>query len=77
MTKDAARVLKQALELSDDARAELAAGLLASLGPAVPEREDREWIAEVERRAREALGGASGIPWDQVRRRAEDRLRDK
>lgn len=31
-------------------------------------RSDAAWLAEIERRARAALAGEPGIPWEQVRR---------
>ena len=76
MTEDAKKVLHEALQLSGDDRAEVVDGLLASLdspGPGL-DRSNEEWIAEIERRAREALAGTSGTPWPEVRRKIEDRL---
>ena len=50
MTKPMTSVLADALRLHEDARAELAAELLASLdGPADPDAE-RVWDVEIERR---------------------------
>lgn len=67
------RLRTEALQLSDEARAELAVDLLASLVP--PDlRSEGEWIAEVERRARAALGGEPGVSWDEARRQVEERL---
>ncbi len=71
------RLIQDALSLPDGERARLAKELLASLEPPGPEpdRTDEEWIAEIERRARDALSGASpGRPWADVRRRIEERL---
>lgn len=72
MTKPMAAVLAQALRLDDDARAELAAELLASLdGPADPEAESA-WDAEIERRIAAIEAGTIQLePWEQVRRRIE------
>ena len=55
-------VLKEALLLRDDARAELVVQLLDSLPPpgSTDAWSDEEWIAEVERRARIALAGSPG-----------------
>lgn len=66
------KLLDQALELPTRERADLAAELIASLdGPSDPDVEEA-WAAEIERRATRALSGESrGIPWDEVRRRAE------
>ena len=79
MTDAAKRVLEDALRLSGEQRAEVAAELLASLGPPGPgsDRTDDEWIAEIERRARAAESGVKGIPWPEVRQRCEDGLADQ
>ena len=72
MTKPMAAVLADALRLDDDARAELAAELVASLdGPADPEAENA-WDAEIERRISAIEAGTVPLePWDEVRRRIE------
>ena len=60
-------------------RADLAAELLASLDDATaedPAEVEAAWAAEVERRARRVMTGeTAGIPWEDVRRRAEAELR--
>ena len=59
-------------------RADVAAQLLASLDAEDVATEDIEaaWAAEIEKRARRVLPGQSeGIPWEDVRRRAEAELR--
>jgi hypothetical protein len=69
MTSRARKVLEEALSLPDDERRDLAEQLLSSL-PA-----DREWLAELERRARRALAEPSGgEPWDVVERRLDARF---
>ena len=72
MTKPIAAVLADALRLDDDARAELAAELVASLdGPADPDAESA-WDAEIERRIAAIEAGTIPLePWDHVRRRIE------
>jgi putative addiction module component (TIGR02574 family) len=72
MAKPMASVLADALRLDDEARAELAAELLASLeGPADPDAE-RAWDAEIERRIAAIEAGTMRLePWEQVRRRIE------
>ncbi len=72
MTKPMATVLADALRLDDDARATLAAELLASLdGPADPDAE-RAWDLEIARRVEAIEAGAIALePWDTVRRRIE------
>lgn len=76
MTAEAAAVLRQALELAPEERADLAAELLASLEPAGdPERVGRLWADEMRRRARRFLAGESeGIDGDEVFRRVADKL---
>ena len=70
MTKPMTSVLADALRLDDDARAALAAELLASLdGPADPDAE-RAWDTEIERRIEAIESGQVALePWDEVRRR--------
>jgi putative addiction module component (TIGR02574 family) len=72
MGKPLNSVLAEALRLDDDARAELAAELLASLeGPADPDAE-RAWDAEIERRIEAIEAGTISLePWEQVKRRIE------
>jgi putative addiction module component (TIGR02574 family) len=72
MNKPTEAVLAEALRLDAEARAELAAELLASLdGPADPDAEVA-WKAEIERRIAAIEAGAAKLePWDEVRRRIE------
>jgi putative addiction module component (TIGR02574 family) len=72
MTKPIATVLADALRLDDEARAELAAELLASLdGPADPDAESA-WDAEIERRIAAIEAGTIPLEsWEQVRRRID------
>ena len=72
MTKPISSVLADALRLDDDARAELAAELLASLdGPADPDAAEA-WDAEIDRRIEAIEAGDIALePWDEVRRRIE------
>ncbi len=69
MPQSAKNILKQALLLPDDERAEVVADLLDSLHPSGPSeaRSDEDWIAEVERRARAALAGSPALSWEQTR----------
>ncbi len=70
-------VLDEALKLDPDGRASVAVELLESLEAAPQEQGDVEaaWAAEIERRARRVLGGKSGgAPWDEVRRKVEEKL---
>lgn len=72
MSKPMATVLADALRLDDDARANLAAELLASLdGPADPEA-GHAWDTEISRRIEAIESGAMPLePWESVRRRIE------
>jgi len=72
VTKPMAAVLAEALRLDDNARAELAAELLASLdGPADSDAESA-WDAEIERRIAAIEAGTVQLePWERVRRRIE------
>jgi putative addiction module component (TIGR02574 family) len=79
MSSRALELLREALKLPLDERASVAAELLASLDEAEaehPAEVEAAWAAEIERRARRVLAGESaGIPWEDVRRRAESNLR--
>ena len=74
-------MLRDALSLPLEERADVAAELLASLDDAASERPadvEAAWAAEIEQRARRALTNESGgIPWDDVRRRAEADLSER
>jgi len=72
MTKPMAAVLADALRLDDNARAALAAELLASLdGPPDPDAESA-WNTEIERRIEAIEAGTIQLePWEQVRHRIE------
>jgi hypothetical protein len=74
VTADADAVLHEALELSPEDRAEVAAELLASLEPADdPEAIRTLWAKELETRARSFLSGRSpGEDWAIVRQRLAD-----
>ena len=80
MTRRAQELLREALALPSDERADVAAQLLASLDDEDVDTEDIEavWAVEIEKRARRVLAGQSdGIPWEDVRRRAEAELRKR
>ncbi|RIQ18837.1 addiction module protein [Jiangella rhizosphaerae] len=73
MTSQAQELLRAALALPVNDRADVAAELLASLDePADTDRQAVEdaWAHEIERRARRVLAGESaGEPWGDVRAR--------
>lgn len=79
MSPRAQELLREALALPVNERADVAAQLLASLDDAAvddPAEVEAAWAAEIERRARRVLAGTSaGVPWQDVRRRAEEELR--
>ena len=75
MTKAVETVLADALRLDLDARAEVAAELLASLdGPADPGAE-AAWAVEIERRVAAIEAGTVKLePWQAVKRRLEKEI---
>jgi len=78
MTDRAEAVLRDALTLPADERADVAAELLASLDDAGedPAAVQTAWAKEIERRGRRVLAGESaGEPWEDVRNRVQRRLR--
>ena len=81
MTSRAQELLREALTLPIAERADVAAELLASLEDAEadnPADVEAAWAAEIEKRARRAMAGESaGVPWEDVRRRAEAELRKR
>jgi putative addiction module component (TIGR02574 family) len=75
MASTADRLLGEALKLAPDERARIVAELLATLEPDVPsERGEREWVQEIERRARAALAGSPGLSWTEARDQVRSRL---
>ncbi len=72
MPKASTGVLADALRLEPEARAEVAAELLASLdGPADPDAE-AAWDTEIERRIEAIEAGTIRLePWSEVKRRIE------
>ena len=78
MTQSVAAVLADALRLDEDARAELAVELLASLdGPADTDAAS-QWAAEIQRRVASIEDGTAVLePWDEVRRRIERDVLDR
>ena len=75
MTKPMAIVLADALRLDDDARAELAAELLASLDGPADAGAQQAWDAEIARRVEAVEAGTMALePWPDVRRRIEKEI---
>ncbi len=80
VTSETETILREALSLRDEDRADLAAQLLASLdSPAVedPATIDAVWALELERRAARVLSGeAATEDWATARARVADRLKE-
>lgn len=69
MSSDPAKLLEEALKLSPEARAALAASLLESLEGDVDEDVETAWAAEIAKRIQELDSGAvAAVPWAQARR---------
>ena len=81
MTSRAQELLREALELPVEQRADVAAELLASLdeAPAKTAAEaEAAWAHEIERRARRVMNGESaGEPWEDARARVVRRLTER
>jgi hypothetical protein len=81
MTGKAKALLREALALPPEDRADVAAELLASLDST--DLEDAEavqaaWAREIEERAHRVLSGESaGEPWGEVRERIARRLKER
>ena len=74
MTRDPGKLLKEALKLTPEARAALAASLLESLDETVDEDAEEAWAAEIAKRINELDSGAvTPIPWSEARRRILER----
>ena len=77
MTQDATELLKRALALSEDERAELAGSLLESLdsAPEDPAAVEASWNEEIARRIEDLDSGkAKTVPWEEVRHRISSKL---
>ena len=81
MTSRAQELLREALTLPAEERADVAAELLASLDGAPPEDPaaiEAAWAKEIERRARRVMSGESaGESWEDVRARVLQRLNER
>ena len=78
MSERAQALLREALTLAYEERADVAAELLASLDDAEiedPAAVQAAWSQEIEKRARRVLaGGTPGEAWEEVRDRVARRL---
>ena len=71
-------LFREASELSESERAELAGLLLESLESEPDEDVEAAWAEEIERRVRQIDSGeVKTIPWEQVRANLYARLNDK
>ena len=81
MTDRAQQLLREALTLPVEQRADIAAELLASLDETPTTDRDAieaAWAREIERRARRVMSGESnGEPWEDVRARVVRRLAEQ
>lgn len=82
MTDRAQQLLREALTLPVDERADVAAELLASLDEPAAAIDaagvEEAWAREIERRARRVMAGESaGEPWEDVRTRVARRLAER
>ena len=74
MMPDPGKLLEEALKLSPEARAALAASLLESLDEEVDEDAEAAWAQEIAKRIHELDSGAvTPIPWPEARRQILER----
>lgn len=77
MSRTGDAVLRQALELTDEERAEIAGALLESLEPPSEEGVEEAWREEVARRiAAYDAGEMEAIPWETVRDELWTKMRE-
>ena len=78
MSRTFTDVWKEAAELSEKDRADLAALLIESLEGEPDAGVEAAWAAEIERRLAELdAGTVKSIPWEQVRQRLLTRLNER
>ncbi|MGH7587576.1 MAG: addiction module protein [Gemmatimonadota bacterium] len=74
MKRDATEILREALDLSPEARAALAGSLIVSLEEQVDEDAEQAWVEEIARRVAEVdSGNVELVPWAEARRRLRRR----
>ena len=77
MTLRALELLREALTLSDEERAELAASLIDSLDTNVDAGAESAWNREITRRIEDLDSGkANTVPWEEVQRHISAKLTD-
>ena len=73
MKRDAADLLKEALDLPPAERAALAGSLIRSLDDTVDEDAEAAWDEEISRRIGDLdRGSVNPVPWAETRRRLTD-----
>jgi len=78
MARDVAELFREASQLPEADRAELAGRLLESLAGEPDEEVEAAWSEEIERRVRQIDSGeVRTIPWDEVRAKLYARLHDR
>ena len=78
MTREAADLFEDALQLPESDRAELAGRLLESLDGVPDEGVEAAWAEEIERRIRQIdAGEVKTIPWQEVRAKLYARLHEQ
>jgi putative addiction module component (TIGR02574 family) len=77
MTQQALDLLRKALSLSEQERADLACSLMDSLDSMVDADAEAAWAEEIERRVADLESGkAKTVPWEKVQERISSRLTD-
>jgi putative addiction module component (TIGR02574 family) len=77
MTREVSELLREASELPEADRAELAGRLLETLHGEPEEDVEAAWAEEVERRIRQVESGeVKTIPWEEVRAKLYARLHE-
>ncbi len=75
MATSATDIFKQAIQLNEEERAELASLLIESLDEPAEVGVEAAWAVEIERRMAELdSGSAKTLPWDEVREKLYGRL---
>jgi putative addiction module component (TIGR02574 family) len=75
MTQESTELLKKALTLPPAERAELASSLIDSLDPTTDDSAELAWQEEIARRLNALQAGtAQTVPWEEVRRKADELL---
>lgn len=78
MSRTFTELWREASELSEKDRADLAGLLIESLEGEAADGVEAAWVAEIERRVAELEAGTvKGIPWEEVRQRLLDRLNER